>query len=438
MFEYDIIKPKERLLMNPKTLFVSGSPGKMRMHIMYVLCGTAFFMPLNLYLMEACIIVAIFMTAMYTWKFGTEIWQHMSLFWAALGYAVISFVSIINSPQPLFSFLNYLFTVAQYFLLYCMVVSFVRGERERRTLVCAFLAGAVCVALYGLFQYSTMLGLGNIEWVDSDAFPMLKRRMFSTLYNPNLLSAFLLMVLSVTASLSIWTGQKWHRVLYVGLFTLFLICLILTYSRGAWVSMGALIFFFGLVWDKRVWLLFLAAPVILVFYHGGVVDRFLSIFFHSDADTSVAMRLAMWESTYYMICDHPWLGVGWGAYKFVYPEYNYYILEGAHIIIYHAHNMYLDIMAETGVTGFLFYMWFFFGNGWQAMRFLSRKHPPFAQCTAMGLAAVICTLAICGVSDHDLFSTQISLCFWLLCAIFANTYIEFRENSTNSLRNNSQ
>lgn len=59
--------------MNPKTLFVSGSPGKMRMYIMYVLCGTAFFMPLNLYLMEACIIVAIFMTAMYTWKFGTEI-----------------------------------------------------------------------------------------------------------------------------------------------------------------------------------------------------------------------------------------------------------------------------------------------------------------------------------------------------------------------------
>lgn len=377
--------------------------------------------------MEVFLIGTLFLAAWYTWQEGTGVWKKgQPLFWAPAGYAAIALLSVVNSPQPLFSSLNYLFTVAQYFLLYCLVISFTEGERERRSLVYAFLGGAFCVAIYGLFQYANLFNMAaHQEWVDPEAFPLLKRRMFSTLYNPNLLSAYLLMVMGVSASLAIWTRQRWHRLLYVGLFTLFSLCLALTYSRGAWVSVGALIFFFGLVWNKKVWLLFLAAPLVLIFYHGGLVDRFLSIFLHSDADTSVAMRLAMWESTFYMICDHPLLGIGWGAYKFVYPEYNYYI-QGADIIIYHAHNMYLDIMAETGLSGFFCYMAFFFGNGWYAMRFLGRRHPPFAQCTAMGLAAIICALAISGVSDHDLFSTQISLCFWLLCAIFANTYMEFR------------
>lgn len=412
--------------MNPKTLIAGSSREALRTHIVYVLLGTAFFLPLNIFILEVFFVIAVLMAAYYTWKYDADIWRRSPLLVPAAGFALTALISLVGSPKPLFGAAFYLFTVVQYFLLYNLVVAFIHGERERRLLLYAFLAGAVCVAIYGLFQYTTMLGLHNAEWVDTDAFPLLQRRMYSTLYNPNLLSAYLLMVMGMSASLAVWSGHKMHRLAYLGLFVLFTLCLILTYSRGGWVSVFALVFFFGLAWDKRVWLLFLLVPLVLAFYHGGVVHRLLSIFSNSE-DTSVVMRLEMWESTFYMICDHPILGIGWGAYQYVYPLYNELIQE-AGITIYHAHNMYINIMAETGIVGFVFYMWFFFGTAWYAVRFLKGQHNDFDRCLAMGAAAVVAAITISGISDYDLFSTQISLSLWFLIGLFANTYVETWKN----------
>lgn len=63
------------------------------------------------------------------------------------------------------------------------------------------------------------------------------------------------------------------------------------------------------------------------------------------------MRMDMWEAAIAMFVDHPVLGIGWGAFKHVYPVYNELIQE-AGIVIFHAHNMYLNILAETGLAGF--------------------------------------------------------------------------------------
>ena len=67
-----------------------------------------------------------------------------------------------------------------------------------------------------------------------------------------------------------------------------------------------------------------------------LTDRLLSVF--TRIDTSSEMRLAFWESTVAMILDHPFLGIGWGMYFMVYPDYDFY-LQGAPVQIVHAHNM---------------------------------------------------------------------------------------------------
>jgi O-antigen ligase len=308
-----------------------------------------------------------------------------------------------------------------------IVLCFIHGEKERRLLVWCLLAGAFCVVIYGFYQYAHMLTLHESEWVDQSTFPLLRRRMYSTLYNPNLLSAFLLMVIGTTISMSIWTEHKWHRLMFLGLLGLLMVCLVLTYSRGAWVSVCALIVFFGIVWDKRLWLLLLAVPVILFFYHGGVTTRLLSIFSHSEADTSVSMRMDMWTAALAMFFDHPLLGVGWGAFKYVYPVYNELIQE-AGITIFHAHNMFLNVLAETGIIGTGFGFWFFYGNAWYAGRFLRQvKFDTFSRAIAMTTMAAVVSITISGITDYDLFSTQVSLTLWLLCGIFGNTYVEYQK-----------
>lgn len=86
-------------------------------------------------------------------------------------------------------------------------------------------------------------------------------------------------------------------------------------------------------------------------------------FSFSGEDTSLSLRLALWESTIAMIEEHPLLGVGWGNYWLAYPEYNFFI-EDADVVIFHAHDMYLHIPAEVGIPGGIFTSFSFSGKGW--------------------------------------------------------------------------
>lgn len=416
-----------------------SSQEKARIHVVYALLGTVVFMPLQLFVMEAFFLAALVLAARYVWCYDLPDRTRPILFVPAAAFAVVALLSLAGSPRLFLGLAFYAFTVLQYFLLFCLLQQFVRGEAERKLLVYGLLLSTALVALYGFYQYAHMLTLREEEWVDNSAFPLLRRRMYSTLYNPNLLSAYLLMVMSAAGALVIrWWGRWKQAAPFALLLAALTLCLVLTYSRGAWISACALIFFFGLVWDKRLWLSFLVIPLVLAFHHGGVTRRLLSIFSQSAADTSVSMRMDMWLAALQMTADHPLLGIGWGAFKYVYPVYNELIQE-AGITIFHAHNMYLNVLAETGLLGFTAYFWFYFGVVWYAIRFLHRySGTPFDRALVMAVAGAMLAVAVSGFSDYDLFSTQISLTLWLFAGLLTNTYEEYRKNQKKSLRNNSQ
>ena len=68
----------------------------------------------------------------------------------------------------------------------------------------------------------------------------------------------------------------------------------------------------------------------------------------TDATFSVLERLAHWQAGLQMFADHPWLGVGIGNYGVAYANYappHWYEALG------HAHNIYINFLAETGVLG---------------------------------------------------------------------------------------
>lgn len=421
-----------------RTLQADSPRERARIHVVYALMGTVFFMPLNLFAMEAFFLVAVLMSARFIWKYGMDLAVPRRLVWPAAAFALAALLSLTGAPHALMGLAFYAFTILQYILLYLLVIWFIQGRKERRLLLKCLIAGAIVVVLYGFYQYAHMLTLHEEQWVDNSAFPLLRRRMYSTLYNPNLLSAFLLMMLGVTASLGITSRHRNHQWLYLAFLGGLMLCLVLTYSRGAWISVCALVIFFGFVWDKRLWLTLLVVPLIMFFYHGGVANRLLSIFSSSGADTSVSMRLEMWEAAVKMTLDHPFLGIGWGRFKYVYPVYNELIQE-AGITIFHAHNMFLNILAETGIIGSIFCWWFYFGNLWHSFTYLRHSDGQGGdRALAMAIASAVVSIAICGLTDYDLFSTQISLTLWLLAGLFANLYKEYQKRMEKSLRNNSQ
>lgn len=331
-----------------------------------------------------------------------------------LAFAIISGASVISSPNPALSFYNYYNLVGIYMATYLLAGQTVRNETQLRHVVEALTLGAVIVVAYGFFQYFFGIDESNIKWVDPEAFPELKKRVFSTWENPNILAGYLDEVIVMAIAFLVTMKEKSTRIA-IGTFIVCLAaCLAMTYARGAVFSLVIVVFLYGVLRDWRVLvgLVVLCGAAFMI--DPVLAERIASVF--TGLDTSSEMRLAIWESTGDMILDHPFLGIGWGSYLSVYPEYDFYINDLS-VKIYHAHNMYLNYAAEIGLFGAASFMWNFFGTMWRSFRRSLTDDVPFMRAFHLGTVMALATIAIGGITDFVLFNIPTSMLFWMMCAL---------------------
>lgn len=392
-----------------------------KQHILYLLYATLFLLPLNPFLFYVTLLPAV-MAWLYNWRKKGEVALALPPLWQpGAVFLVCSFLSAFVSKDMAFSFMNWALQPLMYALVYLLIYTTVSTEKEKEKALYAFLAGAVVTVVYGFFQYANAADMAaDMEaqsWVDPERFPLLRRRMYSTLENPNLFGAYLLMIISILTAFTLRERAVKKRTVFAVILLSLLLCLALTYSRGAWVSLAAIVLGLTLFYDKRFGLLFLLVPVVLAFYHGQVVERFLSLF--SGEDTSVDLRFALWESTMAMIEEHPILGVGWGAYFLAYPDYNFFIQEEG-VLIFHAHNMYLNMLAEVGIPGGMAFLLAFFAQGILCWRNYRHGNDSFTKSMGLGGVLMVMALSVISMGDHVLFSRSVSFCFWSLSALCAS------------------
>lgn len=394
-----------------------------RKHILYTLYATLFLLPLDPYFFYITLIPAVFLWGLNRWKVG-DVSLSLPPWWGLpLGFLLCAAASAFVSHDTGFSLANWAFQPLLYGVLYVLIYSTISTTAEKEKALYAFLAGAICVAAYGFFQYANVAHMAaDMEaqsWVDPERFPLLRRRMYSTLENPNLLGAYLLMMISILTAFFLREGEKRRKYAFAAILVILLLCLALTYCRGAWVSLAAIVLGLTLFYDKRFGFLFLLVPVVLAVYHGQIAERFLSLF--SGEDTSVGLRFALWESTRAMIEEHPLLGIGWGTYFLAYPEYNFFI-QDENVLIFHAHNMYLNMLAEVGIPGGLCFLATFFAQGILCWRIYKKGTDTFLKSMGLGGLLMVMAMAVISVGDHVLFSRSISFCFWSLCALCVSCY----------------
>ncbi|MGZ3725641.1 MAG: O-antigen ligase family protein [Pseudobdellovibrio sp.] len=79
----------------------------------------------------------------------------------------------------------------------------------------------------------------------------------------------------------------------------------------------------------------------------------------NTANTDVE-RWSLFRANVAMFLDHPLLGVGYGDnVRHVKEYYDRFGLPESYLIS-HAHNQYLNVLATTGIAGFLFFCGFYF------------------------------------------------------------------------------
>lgn len=329
-------------------------------------------------------------------------------------FAAIAGLSVFVSPDRAFSFYNYYNLVGIYVVAYFLTGQLVRDEEQLRRIMEALALGAVVVVVYGFSQFFVGIDTSQMKWVDGEAFPELTRRVFSTWENPNILAGYLNEAICFVFAFLMAGKERLARFL-LGISLLALVgCLLMTYARGAFLAIAAVIGLYGIFRDWRVLFACVGVGAAALFSEPLLAERLISAF--TAADTSSEMRLALWESTVAMIFDHPVMGIGWGAYWMVYPQYDFYINDPA-VKIVHAHNMYLHFAAEIGVFGAMAYFWTFFGTLRMALQ--KRAGTAFLQTFRIGAGLALLSVALGGLTDDVVFNIPTSILLWMLLALTA-------------------
>ena len=319
----------------------------------------AFLLPLLPSAATAALLIAVVLTVL---RFRTDAefkFRQLPFDVPAALFVLLSGLSIMVSPDKGFSFYNWYNLVGVYVLTYFVVGQNMRSVQQVKELLIVTAMAAVLVVLYGFYQFIFGIDISAMKWVDGDAFPELRKRVFSTWENPNILAGYLDIIICLVFGLFVKADSQKKKIVLGVMLAAGAACLAMTYARGACLVIAVIFVLYGMLKDWRVLLACVVVAVGLLVVDPVLYERLSSVF--TKVDTSSEMRLAFWESTIAMIQDHPFLGIGWGAYWMVYPEYDFY-LQGADIRIVHAHNWYLNYAAEIGIPGMLSFVWLFFGS----------------------------------------------------------------------------
>ncbi len=228
---------------------LAGCDGRMQglaleKYIFWLLLGVTFCLPLlptvATHLLELAVLLALADNVLAgRFKMALPV-----CFWLLLLFAALAAFSLWSSPDFAASFYNYKVLMTQYVFIYWLTVSYVKTSRQLYAVLAALLLASVIVSSYGIFQYF-YAAPASAEWVDTEYFPELKNRVFSTLGNPNILASFLVTTIALCMGGILASDNDIVRGLLVLPALLGAVCLVFTFSRGAWVSIVAILLLAG-------------------------------------------------------------------------------------------------------------------------------------------------------------------------------------------------
>jgi len=265
-------------------------------------------------------------------------------------------------------------------VLYLFVASELEDSEKRALAISLLLAGILQGGL-GIYQF--------VHQVGPPAFVLLGRfmRAHGSFLQPNPFGGYmgLLLPLAYATTFTLWPkalrGRRrrgpwpilmWLLALLAS--AVMLAALVMSWSRGALVG-----FVFGaglvaLALGRRAWLVLAIIALVLLLlgpawltslpraliewvkdmgqYVGAKDLRAVEI---TDENFSIIERLAHWQAAWRMFAGHPWLGVGTGQYPSTYPSV---ALPRWGDPLGHAHNYFLNVLAEGGLLGLLGYLTF--------------------------------------------------------------------------------
>ena len=330
---------------------------------------------------------------------------YVLLYAAVYLYATLTSTTVSGSLFP--GLLTILFV-----LFFLVLTGSGLEEKGLRRLLWAMVAAGVLISCYGFYQRLFPARFRSV-WTDEDMFSSIVFRVYSTLENPNVLGEYFLLVIPLGAAVALTAGSWRERIVGLGACGVMVVCLILTYSRGCYLGLLFAAAVFLVLLDRRFLIVGIVALALSPLYlPESVLTRFTSI--GNMGDTSTSYRVYIWMGTLAMLKDYWLCGVGPGtdAYNVVYPEYAYNAITAPH-----SHNLYLQILCDTGICGLLVFLLLLVAYYRMMFTAIRRERDRTARVFQIAAVSAVTGFLVQSMTDFTFYNYRVLLLFWSVLAL---------------------
>ena len=273
-----------------------------------------------------------------------------------LGLAVISLFTTIHSITTFWALLRLVTYLAVFYLAFDVTASM----KATRQLIGLITGVAVVLCFIGLVKYfhSPMPEFWSYIPKGQEEF------FLSTYLNHNHIAGFLAMALALALGMML-SNRLSSGLAWLACSLLFLVCVVLTMSRGGWIAIGASVIVIVAsvsLKSKTKNFKVIAVGFILVAVVGlallgssPAIQRFKSLEDHNDS--SRVNRVAIWTASLELVKKHPIFGTGLGTFPYSFTTVR---PPGATLRYNEAHNDYLQIVMELGVPALIPLLWWLY------------------------------------------------------------------------------
>jgi len=376
---------------------------------------------------------------------------------------IFSLISVFVSPFKMLSWSGFLGKVLQSAFLYFNFIECINTKKRLKTFVTVFFVSYLLICVNGIYQ--SIVGYGFIHG------HVIQARVLSSFRTANDFAAYLIIVIPILFDLTFLTASrncvlnekgyaffslnfKVQRTITFFLFAMGLLCLGLTFSRGAWVgfilAMGAMSFVGFSKRKKIVAHCLLIVLFLLIFYPGTIINKNIRIPFRSASEpvqfnpevTGEALnvktkeekeyvrfmvgsrfsiinpqtfavqnnRLGYWKKSLEIIRNYPLFGCGLNAYAMVEGSYN--VGWGGY-----PHNSYFQMAAETGLFGLMTFLWLLFVLFRDALRAFRKIENENDKKFFIGILTGLLGFLIHSFFDTNFYSVQLGSLMWILMGV---------------------
>ena len=349
-------------------------------------------------------------------------------------FAVLGFVSAAGSARPQSSIAYALSFTLEGFAVAFLIANAIRTRDELTLAVKALVAAGGLMGLIALLhqiigtEQTAFFGFSQLDATISDDAGHTRRRMAGPLGETNRFAQVLAVLLPLSGAM-IRHGRPGARLFFAGCTACIAVGVVLTFSRGAVVALILSMPFalaLGVIGRRHLFVLIVIGAVTVAALPplaeriqsvGAVLVQTtgFGVTGLRAADGAARGRVTEMQATGLMFLERPLIGNGPGMVPYLYPEYAVAVGGKVRPERRQAHNLYLEVAAETGLLGFACYA-LCLGltlAGVLSLRREARGGDPYLSDVASALALALIISLLTSLFLHSSFIRY----FWLLVGV---------------------